>query len=634
MHRCALLWLLLLSAPVLSAAPELTQWRSGLIELDEGWRAHAGDNPAWAAAEFDDRAWPSTNVENLGPVTPEWHWLRKRIIVGPEYEDVRLLISGGDGTYELYVNGTRMEGPRIKSSFGVSRPTERVFDLNDPRGEFVIALRTYAPPNYSAYHLPLFLSITLGQPTAIEYERQALESERMYAVLPSIAINLLLCAGGLVGLALYRSQSAQREYLFLGLFLLAVGAANCLWIPQQAGILPTSTNYWIADPLIYVFAILQIEFTFSFARMRLNRAWRVYEFALLSPLALIPFVWEGHFSFDVYTLIEAVIILPAALLLPVFLLVWYRRGNREAGWLIFPSLLPALTLFLFNLGGSFASMFGWARFAVLLQPIPVGPAELQMGDLGNLVFLFAIGFVMFFRFTRVSREQARTAAELDAAREIQRRLVPAQLPAMRGCKIEAAYFPAQEVGGDFYQILDQPDGTSMVVIGDVSGKGLKAAMTGTLAIGALRALAAEGLRPSELLSLLNRELLRGGDGGFITCLCVQLSRAGILTLANAGHLAPYVNGCEVECIPGLPLGIAETEYAETTVRIAPGDRLTLLSDGVVEARNKKGELFGFERTQTLSRERAEQIARAAQAFGQDDDITVLTVVLAPAGVSW
>jgi phosphoserine phosphatase RsbU/P len=95
------------------------------------------------------------------------------------------------------------------------------------------------------------------------------------------------------------------------------------------------------------------------------------------------------------------------------------------------------------------------------------------------------------RLTVLSREQARAAAELGAAREIQRRLVPGTLPLLAGCRLEAAYLPASEVGGDFYQVLPQADGSSLLVIGDVSGKGLKAAMTGALAIGSLRTLASE-----------------------------------------------------------------------------------------------------------------------------------------------
>jgi hypothetical protein len=606
-------------------ATETIEWRSGLTEISQGWATHAGDNALWAQPNFDDGDWAQVDMEDLGPPQTGWRWFRKHISTGADLQEVRLLVSGGDGTFALFVNGVRLEGPQIRSAFNVRRPTERVFELSDPRGDFAIAFRTHTPANYAAYHLPLFLSVTLGRPTAIEYERQALESQRVYALLPSMAINFLLCAAGLVGLALYRSQRGQREYLFLGLYLLTVGISNGLWIPQQEGLLPTSANSWIADPLIFAFTILQIEFTFSFARIRPGRAWRVYEAALLAPVLLIPAVWTGHFSFDVYALIEALAILPAGLLLPAALFIWYRRGNREAGWLILPSLLPTVTLFLFDLGGALSSL-GWVQFGILLEPVPLGPAQFQIGDLGNAALLFAMVVVMFFRFTRVSREQARSAAELNAAREIQQRLVPASVPAVPGFTLEAAYVPAQEVGGDFYQVLAQSDGSTLVVVGDVSGKGLKAAMTGALAIGAIRTLSLECLRPGRFLSRLNQQLIQSSESGFVTCLCARIVAGGEIAFANAGHLAPYADGREVPVDGGLPLGIAaEADYPETRLDLAPGVQLTLMTDGVVEARSKSGELFGFERTASAASLPAGEIAKRAQHFGQEDDITVLTL---------
>jgi serine phosphatase RsbU (regulator of sigma subunit) len=195
-----------------------------------------------------------------------------------------------------------------------------------------------------------------------------------------------------------------------------------------------------------------------------------------------------------------------------------------------------------------------------------------------------------------------------------------------GCRIHAAYLPAQEVGGDFYQVLPQNDGSTLIFIGDVSGKGLKAAMTGALAIGALRALAAQNLSPAELLTRLNREVLEAQEHGFITCLCLRIDADGMAAAANAGHLAPYRNGQEIPLDPGLPLGIdSGAAYSESAFYFAPGDTLTLLSDGVVEARNPSGELFGFERTAAISNQSAEAIARAALGHGQEDDVTVLTL---------
>ncbi len=118
-------------------------------------------------------------------------------------------------------------------------------------------------------------------------------------------------------------------------------------------------------------------------------------------------------------------------------------------------------------------------------------------------------------------------------------------------------------------------------------------------------------------------------GGFTTCLVLRVDRDGLVTAANAGHIAPYCDGREIAVECGLPLGLAEdATYAEGTFRVEQRARLTLVTDGVVEARAATGELLGFERTAELSIGTAEAIAEAAKAFGQDDDITVLTVACA------
>ena len=105
-------------------------------------------------------------------------------------------------------------------------------------------------------------------------------------------------------------------------------------------------------------------------------------------------------------------------------------------------------------------------------------------------------------------------------------------------------------------------------------------------------------------------------------------------VANAGHLAPYLGGQEIAVENGLPLGItAETDYPEVSIQLPVGAQLTLYTDGVVEARARSGELFGFERAAALSTQPAEVIAQTAQSFGQDDDITVLTVTLEASAVA-
>lgn len=626
MCALALLLELLLGIRAMQAqAVDAGQWQSGSVDLVNGWRVHDGDDLAWAQPRFDDSQWQSVELDSLGACEPKFRWYRLHVKMPHGHMHEHLLIVGGEGVFAAYVNGQAVEDAQLEPWYAQKRPVEEIIPLDDSVDDFTLALRTHPSQMYALWHLPLFLTVAVGSADAMDNERASFESQRLYAAIPSIAINLVLVFAGFGAFALYRSQRGNREYIWLSAYLLLLGVSNGLLYCTSSGLWPLALNNFLADPLIYLVTVVQIEFTFRFAGRPVSKIWRAYEISLLAPLVVNAMVAMGRVSTSAYVTFQAAMILPAALLLPMLLLMWYRKGNREAGWLIVPSLFPAATSALYDVGN--ASIFtGWGKLDFLANPIPVGPVVLQLSDLADFLYVLAIGVVMFFRFTRVSREQTRVAAELGAARDMQQRLVPAQLPRIAGYTIEAAYYPAQEVGGDFYQIFAQVNGPEMLVVGDVSGKGLKAAMTGTLALGALRALATQGLGPAEVLMRLNRQLAQTGDEGFITCVCARVTTTGEVTLANAGHLPPYKNGVEIEVESGLPLGIVpDAEYAESTLRLGPSDVLTFLTDGVVEARNGAGELFGFERTSGISGKSAEEIAGTAQRFGQEDDITVLTL---------
>jgi Stage II sporulation protein E (SpoIIE) len=225
--------------------------------------------------------------------------------------------------------------------------------------------------------------------------------------------------------------------------------------------------------------------------------------------------------------------------------------------------------------------------------------------------------------------QLRAETELEAARAVQQVLIPDAIPDLPGFKIESAYRPAGQVGGDFFQILPTACGGTLIVIGDVSGKGMPAAMTVSLLVGALRTLAQYTTSPAEILAAMNRRVLARSRDGFTTCLVLRADPGGALTMANAGHLPPYYDGQELTIESGFPLGIhADSAYEESRFALKPDAQLSLLTDGVVEARSAAGELFGFARAQSWSRKSAEEILEAARAFGQEDDITVVTLALA------
>jgi hypothetical protein len=248
------------------------------------------------------------------------------------------------------------------------------------------------------------------------------------------------------------------------------------------------------------------------------------------------------------------------------------------------------------------------------------------------IILGHVGFVYVSvsearRYMRSQTEKATLQGEMAAAREVQRAMVPEDLPAIPGYHLESVYRPAAEVGGDFFRVISLKSGRSLIVIGDVSGKGLRAAMIVSMIVGMLRTLASFTEEPAEILDELNRRLCGQTHGGFATCLVLRLDN-GLLTLANAGHLPPYVNGSEIALAGSLPLGLVESaSYSPTCLEMRAGDRLILLTDGIPEARNQQGMLLGFPKVESLLRDgaNAHTIAETAQHFGQDDDLTVISI---------
>jgi serine phosphatase RsbU (regulator of sigma subunit) len=211
---------------------------------------------------------------------------------------------------------------------------------------------------------------------------------------------------------------------------------------------------------------------------------------------------------------------------------------------------------------------------------------------------------------------------------VQRVILPESVTSVPGLAIENEYRPAREVGGDFNQIIPHPlDGSLLIVAGDVAGKGLQAGMLVALLVGAIRMAAEINPEPLFLLHALNRRLLGRGEAN-ATCLAMRIAVDGAVMLANAGHLPPYLNGKPVEMGGALPLGVIDgAEFTVTHFQLQENDRLVLASDGVVEAMDEQGRLFGFERVQELLQSplTAAEVAAAAQSFGQQDDISVIAV---------
>jgi len=254
----------------------------------------------------------------------------------------------------------------------------------------------------------------------------------------------------------------------------------------------------------------------------------------------------------------------------------------------------------------------------------------------SLAIIFALllaytGFVVVFvgefrRRMRVTTEKTVLDTEMAAARAVQQVIVPENTEKFSGFRVESIYVPAQQVGGDFFQILPDDSGGMLLVIGDVAGKGLSAAMLVSMLVGSIRTAAEDTNDPARILHTLHNRLSGRGSGGYATAIAARIGRDGTVEIANAGHLPPYLDGNEMEFAGTLPLGFAGAgQYQTISFVIEPGSRLVFCTDGVVEAQKPGGELFGFERTRAISTKTAAEIVEAAREFGQTDDITVVAI---------
>lgn len=617
---------------VLAVCASLTPARAqsvdhALIGADQVWRVRAGDNPAWSQPTFDDSGWPKTTLAgDAATVEPGWRWYRLRVQLPAGHPPMGLLIVGPENEYQLYVNGKQIPGAAIRGPLWAYKGKEHVFPLPETGEQIEIAIRVFYPKAYTEIYGLALDSVSLGPLAQIEDQSKIVQDQRLLLALPSGAINLALVLAGIGVLLLFLLRRSALEFLWLGLYLATVGVASGIpLLAMTSASFPLSVNNFVGDPLTYPMLILEVEFAFAFTRRRVTPAWRVYEAVLLAFVACSYLTTALLIPAVPYLLAEAAVGLPAAIVLPILLMLWYWRGDRAAGWLILPTLLPAAGAILENIG-FVARHMGWRQIEFLAQSVAIGSVRFNIADLADLILLLLVGAIMLLRFNRISGEQAQAQADLESARSIQQVLIPEALPEIPGFRIEAVYHPAQQVGGDFFQIIPIESGGVLAVIGDVSGKGLPAAMNVALIVGALRTLAETTSSPAEMLAGLNRRLL-GRSAGFTTCLALRILPSGAATIASAGHLSPYLCGEEIAIEPGLPLGLlGDSVYADMEMSLKQNDRLTMLTDGVLEARDtRSGELFGFERTLAISSQPAVRIAEAARSFGQEDDIAVLTL---------
>jgi hypothetical protein len=318
-------------------------------------------------------------------------------------------------------------------------------------------------------------------------------------------------------------------------------------------------------------------------------------------------------------------------MLPVYIwilsLLFTRAWQNflDARLLVAPVVLQKACL-LFQQLAIITSTVGWQHTFEFRIRLTDSPFRIELIQVVDALFLLAVLTILILRFTHTRSLEERYASEVEGARSVQQYLIPDDLPRVPGFALESAYHPATEVGGDFFQILPNlEDGSVLVILGDVAGKGLEAGMLAMLLVGSVRTAASFTVDPAVILSTLNNRLYGRGNA---TCLALHITADGFATLVNAGHLPPFLNGRELPMEGSLPLGtIPDLDFPVMQFQIEADETLLLMSDGIIEAQNPEGELFGFDRTADLLQRSntAASLADAAQTFGQGDDITVLAI---------
>jgi hypothetical protein len=644
------------------------------LRLDRSWRVGITSKPEAAAPDFDDSGWalrdaaisfdevpdedrPAGAQEgqpHAGP--PRGHkrpyvWFRLHVKLTPGHGPVSLLVelpvlqsatmdlAAEESGVDVFANGQRIQpdGPHGDQPL-YYQSISRIYDLNlDPnQTDLTLAVRSEYVPRGTAAYTNFFATrkLLLGSREDLDRAIELWRTHGLFERLPRLVNSILLTILGLFLLALYFTQKGHIEYLWLALHELMQAPIGFV---ELAGSNAHLNHLWfwaLNLQLLAISAYLYFEFLIAFLALR--RRWYIRVLRFTAPLMagiapLLLMVGQGPMigiALGAVGLGSSVWMLCWLAFIFITLINATLRRNFEAGLLLIPLLLTLVGWIEPFLRSGMGIWAGHTYHSPLT--LQAGPVPIHFASIADFTGLFVIVLIIFVRFLRIQRDQERVSNELAAARSVQELLIPLEKVHTPGFLVDSVYTPANEVGGDFFYVRPTSDGGLLLVIGDVAGKGLKAAMNVSMLMGALRS--SSERRPTRILESLNRVLT--GSESFTTCQAAWFGADGELVLANAGHLPPYLNSQEVTIPGSLPLGVtAQVAYDEIHLYLHPGDRLLLLSDGVVEARRPSGELFGFERVHNLSNQSAFYIADAACAFGQEDDITVVTVRRLEQGVA-
>jgi hypothetical protein len=639
-----------------------------VVALNGPWRFHVGDSPidpvtqepVWAEPGFDDSTWETVDLTpkngSLDPISGlsgfvagwtgrghpgywgfAWYRIRVRVNAKP---GVKLALAGSsdvDDVYQLYDGGRLVGG---FGDFSTARPRvyytqPTMFDLPESQTSGaegptqVLAFRFWMEPNtlqqgddVGGFHTaPL-----LGELSAItaRYQMRWLELIRAYLLSPVQAIGFGVL--GLVAFSLMLFDRSDKVYLWIGMLLLVCSTQYAMlaigsWTQWFSAVSMVILQDVVIIPLVYTGWVMVWRVWFRLRRPTwLPSALLVMVLLLMASNALGDNVFFTVVPQPV-SLFGRMLSIAVRLALASLMLTNIIEGIRQQGlegWVVLPAVLLAAI----------------SGFAVELRLLHVRTQFFIFGttvsslQIANLLLVAALAILLLRRLQVSIRTQRLMALDVHQAQEVQQVILPEGRTMLPGLVIESEYRPAREVGGDFFQIIpNRSDDSLLIVAGDVTGKGLKAGMLVALLVGAIRSTAELNSDPEFVLKALNRRLLGRGDAQ-ATCMAVRISADGEVKIANAGHIPPYLNGDLAAMEGAVPLGMLPVaDLSLLRLKLKDGDQLVLVSDGIVEATNADGQLFGFDRVRTLlhTAKSATEVASVAQSFGQEDDISVISV---------
>jgi hypothetical protein len=652
------------------AAPGQIVFGDSDVPLYGPWKFHIGDSPVdsithvplWARSGFDDSAWETVSLKprpgwtdpyngdpryipgwtaNGHPEYMGYAWYRLRVPATAR-KGARLALACpiyADDGYQVFGNGKVLGGlgnfetnPPIVSStvpLMLVLPEPATSDADHVPAAQVIAFRVWMGPmglTHSPYAGGLHYAPYLGEAGAIAARTRLdwLEMAMQSAYAPFEGVLLFLLGVVAAGLILF--DRTDRVYLWVAAVLLFTALADAvLTVFTLTQVLSLRTYFMFFDVLSNPLVLCGwIIVWWHWFRLR-QPAWMPKVIAALMLLYMVTKAIGGDFfygaephppavAFNVISVVVRLIFLP----LLIFIVGLGIRKQGGEGWLVLPAVLPLVV-------SQFAS-----ELIVLNLPVKWSPFGITIfvGQVSNLVSAAAISLLLLRRLLLSVRRQRMMALDVRQAQEVQRVIVPEARMILPGMVIESEFRPAEQVGGDFFQIIpNKGDGSLLIVVGDVNGKGLRAGMLVALLVGAIRSTAQFDSDPVMMLGALNRRLI-GRGYAVATCMALRIGADGKTELANAGHLPPYLNGEPLDVEGSLPLGMmGGAEFSRLRFQLNDGDRLILMSDGIAEAKNTEGQLFGFERVHDLllSGRSIAEVASAAQSFGQEDDISAIAV---------